>query len=53
MEADGERLFRWIAPLFADARRGATRLHRAACWLSDTAWSEHPDYRAGHALSVP
>src|SRR6266513_2812819 len=26
-----------------DARR---RLYRAACWLSDTAWTEHPDYRA-------
>jgi exopolyphosphatase/guanosine-5'-triphosphate,3'-diphosphate pyrophosphatase len=52
---DGEQLHRWIAPVFPDtgvpdrdaARR---RLHRAACWLSDTGWSEHPDYRAAHAF---
>jgi exopolyphosphatase/guanosine-5'-triphosphate,3'-diphosphate pyrophosphatase len=25
-------------------------LHRAVCWLSDTAWTEHPDYRAEHAF---
>ena len=54
-EGDGDRLYRWIAPVFREAAfagRGAARerLHRAACWLSDTAWSEHPDYRAAHAF---
>ena len=27
------------------------RLHRAVCWLSDIAWAEHPDYRAGQAFT--
>jgi exopolyphosphatase/guanosine-5'-triphosphate,3'-diphosphate pyrophosphatase len=29
----------------------ARRLHRAACWLSDIAWTEHPDYRAEQAFT--
>jgi exopolyphosphatase/guanosine-5'-triphosphate,3'-diphosphate pyrophosphatase len=53
---DGDRLYRWIAPVFPgsvfpEREIGRRRLHRAACWLSDTAWSEHPDYRAAHAFS--
>jgi exopolyphosphatase / guanosine-5'-triphosphate,3'-diphosphate pyrophosphatase len=47
---DGDRLRRWTAPLFPALDEGAERLHRAACWLSDIAWSEHPDYRARHAF---
>jgi exopolyphosphatase/guanosine-5'-triphosphate,3'-diphosphate pyrophosphatase len=65
-EADGERLHRWSAPVFFQTGFAETgfaetglapriaarlRLHRAACWLSDTAWSEHPDYRAGLAFA--
>ncbi|MGE3279665.1 MAG: Ppx/GppA family phosphatase [Alphaproteobacteria bacterium] len=50
-EADGDRLYRWIAPVFPDRGAARRRLHRAACWLSDTAWSEHPDYRAAHAFA--
>ena len=46
----GDHLQRWTAPLFRSAGPAATRLHRAACWLSDIAWSEHPDYRAAHAF---
>ncbi len=49
---------RWRPPLSLDRAalpRSSTaarrRLHRAACWLSDTAWSEHPDYRAGLAFA--
>jgi exopolyphosphatase/guanosine-5'-triphosphate,3'-diphosphate pyrophosphatase len=49
-EADGDRLYRWIAPLFPDPDETRQRLRRAACWLSDTAWSEHPDYRAALAF---
>jgi exopolyphosphatase/guanosine-5'-triphosphate,3'-diphosphate pyrophosphatase len=41
---------RWIAPLFPPLTEARHRLYRAACWLSDTAWTEHPDYRAEHAF---
>jgi exopolyphosphatase / guanosine-5'-triphosphate,3'-diphosphate pyrophosphatase len=46
---EGDLLQQWIAPLFADLSAIAQRRHRAACWLSDLAWSEHPDYRAKQA----
>ena len=48
---DGDRLERWIAPIFDTVPPEAQRLHRAACWLSDIAWSEHPDYRAEEAFT--
>jgi exopolyphosphatase / guanosine-5'-triphosphate,3'-diphosphate pyrophosphatase len=48
--ADGERLHRWIAPVFPEADADRQRLHRAVCWLSDFAWTEHPDYRARQAF---
>ncbi|MFI4986543.1 MAG: Ppx/GppA family phosphatase [Alphaproteobacteria bacterium] len=44
----GDALFRWMAPLFAGEDRAAARLRLAACHLADTAWREHPDYRAEH-----
>jgi exopolyphosphatase/guanosine-5'-triphosphate,3'-diphosphate pyrophosphatase len=46
----GEELFDWLTPLFPgeDARR--RRLRLAASVLSDTAWNEHPDYRADEAF---
>jgi exopolyphosphatase/guanosine-5'-triphosphate,3'-diphosphate pyrophosphatase len=46
----GEELFDWMTPLFPgdDARR--RRLRLAACVLSDSAWNEHPDYRADEAF---
>jgi len=50
-DGEGDRLLRWIAPASADREPGRRRLQRAACWLSDIAWAEHPDYRAGHAFS--
>jgi exopolyphosphatase/guanosine-5'-triphosphate,3'-diphosphate pyrophosphatase len=43
---DGTRLLEWTAPLFPTLDEHARRLHHAACWLGDIAWSEHPDYRA-------
>ena len=49
--SDGDRLQRWTAPVFPDRDEDARRLHRAACWLSDFAWTEHPDYRAEHAFT--
>src|SRR6185436_6289239 len=48
---NGDRLQRWTAALFPDLDGRAHRLHRAACWLSDIAWAEHPDYRAAHAFA--
>jgi exopolyphosphatase / guanosine-5'-triphosphate,3'-diphosphate pyrophosphatase len=48
---DGERLQRWTAPAFPGRDERRRRLHRAACWLSDIAWTEHPDYRAAHAFT--
>src|SRR5260370_36326230 len=48
---DGDRLQRWTAPIFPDLDEDSHRLHRATCWLSDFAWTEHPDYRAEHAFT--
>ena len=39
------------AAVSASCRRAARRLHRAVCWLSDIAWTEHPDYRAEQAFT--
>jgi exopolyphosphatase / guanosine-5'-triphosphate,3'-diphosphate pyrophosphatase len=50
-QLDGDRLQQWTAPLFPNLSEQARRLHRAACWLSDIAWSEHPDYRAELAFT--
>lgn len=47
---DGDQLQKWIAPLFTGLSHAAQRRHRAACWLSDLGWSEHPDYRAKQAF---
>lgn len=47
---DGDRLQEWTAPLFPDLPEMARRRHRGASWLSDMAWSEHPDYRARQAF---
>jgi exopolyphosphatase/guanosine-5'-triphosphate,3'-diphosphate pyrophosphatase len=48
---NGDRLQEWTAPLFPYQSEGTRRIHRAACWLSDIAWSEHPDYRAEQAFT--
>ncbi|MDP6588259.1 MAG: Ppx/GppA family phosphatase [Alphaproteobacteria bacterium] len=48
--ADGDALFRWMSPAFADESPAEVRLRHAACLLADLEWSEHPDYRAEHAL---
>src|SRR6266481_4220429 len=32
---DGDRLLRWVAPIFPDLDDDSHRLHRATCWLSD------------------
>jgi exopolyphosphatase/guanosine-5'-triphosphate,3'-diphosphate pyrophosphatase len=48
---DGDRLQEWTAPLFTNLSQTDRRRHRAVCWLSDIAWSEHPDYRAKQAFT--
>jgi exopolyphosphatase/guanosine-5'-triphosphate,3'-diphosphate pyrophosphatase len=48
---DGDRLEQWIAPLFGGQSPEPQRVRRAACWLSDIAWSEHPNYRAEQAFT--
>ncbi len=48
--ADGDALYRWTSPAFAGETVDEARLRRAACLLADLEWSEHPDYRAEHAL---
>jgi exopolyphosphatase/guanosine-5'-triphosphate,3'-diphosphate pyrophosphatase len=50
-QLEGDRLQEWTAPLFPDLSEAARRCHRAVCWLSDIAWSEHPDYRAKQAFT--
>jgi exopolyphosphatase/guanosine-5'-triphosphate,3'-diphosphate pyrophosphatase len=47
----GDRLLEWTAPLFPNLSGRLRRLHRAACWLGDFAWLEHPDYRAQEAFT--
>jgi exopolyphosphatase / guanosine-5'-triphosphate,3'-diphosphate pyrophosphatase len=47
---DGDLLQQWTSPLFGGFSAEVQRRHRAACWLSDLAWSEHPDYRAKQAF---
>lgn len=48
---EGDRLQEWTAPLFPNLSEPERRRHRAVCWLSDIAWSEHPDYRAKQAFT--
>lgn len=49
--SDGELLEQWTAPVFGELPPYSHRVHRAACWLSDIAWAEHPDYRAEQAFT--
>lgn len=49
--SDGDLLERWTSPVFGHLPQSSLRLHRAACWLSDIAWTEHPDYRAEQAFT--
>ncbi|HWD59505.1 MAG TPA: Ppx/GppA family phosphatase [Stellaceae bacterium] len=49
--SDGDLLEEWTMPIFGTPSAEARRLHRAACWLSDIAWTEHPDYRAEQAFT--
>lgn len=47
---DGETLYKWTGAIFSQELPSESRLRRAACLLADLEWSDHPDYRAQHAL---
>ena len=42
----GAMVFRFIQPLFRNARPERLRIVKAACLLHDVSWRAHPDYRA-------
>ncbi|MCI5112878.1 MAG: Ppx/GppA family phosphatase [Marivita sp.] len=42
----GNKLFRFVLPLFSGADAARMRLIKAACLLHDVSWRAHPDYRA-------
>ncbi|AXC51205.1 Ppx/GppA family phosphatase [Paracoccus suum] len=46
MPGFGKKLHKFLLPLFADAPPERARLNLAACYLHDTTWRAHPDYRA-------
>jgi len=46
----GEGLMTWCEALFPEETGEEWRLRLAACYLSDLAWREHPDFRAIQAL---
>lgn len=46
----GRALGRWTAPLFPGESPAQRRLRLAACEVSDTAWREHPAFRAREAF---
>lgn len=48
---EAENFVAWTAPLFPREHARGEILRRAAALLSDTAWSEHPDYRAEAAFT--
>lgn len=48
----GDKLDRWMAPLFADDRPGLRRLRHAACLLADVAWKANPAFRAERAIET-
>ncbi|MTI10530.1 Ppx/GppA family phosphatase [Curvivirga aplysinae] len=49
---DGEKLFKWIDPIFkVDDQPWEKRIREAACLLSEIGRLEHPDYRVDHALN--
>lgn len=46
----GDDLYQWISPLFADEGPEMARLRHAACLLGDVAWRAHPDFRPDRGL---
>jgi exopolyphosphatase/guanosine-5'-triphosphate,3'-diphosphate pyrophosphatase len=48
----GDRIDRWIAPLFPDDDAAARRIRRAACLLADVSWRANPDFRAERGVEI-
>ena len=48
----GDRIDRWIAPLFPDDDAVARRIRRAACLLADVSWRANPDFRAERGVEI-
>lgn len=46
MPGFGKKLHAFLRPILGDTTHEQYRLHRAACYLHDTTWRTHPDYRA-------
>ena len=42
----GQVLFEWLLPIFPRIRKQKKNLFLAACFLHDTIWQAHPDYRS-------
>jgi len=49
--APGTALADWTAPVFPDDGADWTRLRRAAAYLAEVGWRDHPDYRAEDTFS--
>jgi exopolyphosphatase/guanosine-5'-triphosphate,3'-diphosphate pyrophosphatase len=48
----GDRIDRWIAPLFPDDAPAMARIRRAACLLADVGWRANPDFRAERGVEI-
>lgn len=51
-DEDGDAIYDWISPVFADDPPEWQRLLRAACHLADSAWQANPDFRAERGLET-
>ncbi|MFB0874399.1 MULTISPECIES: Ppx/GppA family phosphatase [unclassified Sphingobium] len=48
----GDRIDRWIDPLFPDDDAAMRRIRRAACLLADVSWRANPDFRAERGVEI-
>ena len=48
----GKVLFKWLLSIFPDVSKEQKRLYLAACYLHDTIWQAHPDYRSEVCFEV-
>lgn len=48
----GDKIDRWIAPLFGDDSAAWRRIRRAACLLADVGWRANPDFRAERGVEI-
>ncbi len=48
----GDRIDRWIAPLFREDDAAQRRIRRAACLLADVGWRANPDFRAERGVEI-